>query len=113
MKMLQEKESAKTRISPEAKKAIASMPVDKQLYLLLQQLRLTIADEQKVPAYFVFTNSTLTDMCVKLPATPEELLDVSGIGKVKAEQYGERFLNAIAEFLSENETKRDALKILD
>ena len=107
MKLPQDKQSDKIKISPEAKKAIASMPVDKQLYLCLQQLRLTIADEQKVPAYSIFTNSTLTDMCMKLPLTQGELLNVSGIGRIKAEQYGERFLKAIAKFVSENDIKRD------
>ena len=111
IKMPREKESAKTKISSGAKKAVASMPVDKQLYLCLQQLRLTIADEQKVPAYAILTNSTLTDMCMKLPSTQAELLNVSGIGRIKAEQYGERFLKAIVKFVEENDIKRDESQI--
>jgi ATP-dependent DNA helicase RecQ len=99
MKFLREKKSAK--------KAAAIIPVDKKLYLRLTNLRLITANEQKVPAYAVFPNSTLTDMCMKLPATAEEFVNISGIGKIKAEKYGERFLNAIAEFLSENNIKRD------
>jgi len=44
---------------------------------------------------------------MKLPKTSEDLLKVSGVGKVKAEQYGKRFLNAIAKFVLENDVMRD------
>jgi len=74
-------------------------PVDNGLFAVLRKLRLTIAKEQNVPAFVIFPDSTLTDMCVKAPATNEELLNVSGVGQVKLERYGERFLKAIADFL--------------
>lgn len=38
-----------------------------QLFERLRQLRLTIAGEQKVPPYIVFSDKTLIDMCVKKP----------------------------------------------
>ena len=76
--------------------------VDNKLLAHLKELRLNIANIQSTPAYTIFHDSTLTDMCMKLPKTMDELLKVSGVGKVKAEQYGERFLKSIAEFLSEN-----------
>ena len=50
---------------------------------------LRIATNEKVPAYIVFSNSTLQDMASKKPTTMTEFLDVSGVGKYKAEQYGE------------------------
>lgn len=40
-----------------------------QLFERLRQLRLTIAGEQKVPPYIVFSDKTLIDMCVKNPPT--------------------------------------------
>jgi len=61
----------------------------------LKILRLSIAKENRVPAFVVFSDSTLTDMCMKMPATIEELLDVSGVGQVKAERYGQAFLDII------------------
>ena len=36
-----------------------------QLFERLRALRLKIAGEQKVPPYIVFTDKTLTDMCIK------------------------------------------------
>jgi len=113
MKMLRDKKSVKTNFSPkitifpETKKAIATMSVEKQLYLHLMSLRLDIANEQKVPVYSIFTNGTLTDICTKLPTTPEELLNVSGIGRVKADQYGKRFLDIVTKFISENNINKD------
>ena len=113
MKLPKEKESDNIKISRETKKSAANinMPVDKQLYMKLSALRLNIAVERKVPAYNIFSNSTLTDMCMKLPATYGEFLNVSGVGRIKAEQYSERFLQAISEFVSGNDIKRDESQI--
>jgi len=72
-------------------------PVDKGLFAVLRELRFEIAKEQNVPAFVIFPDSTLTDMCMKIPKTNEEFLNVSGVGQVKLERYGERFLKAIAD----------------
>ena len=68
------------------------------LFEALKTLRLQIATNENVPAYIVFSNSTLRDMASKKPTTMTEFLDVSGVGKYKAEQYGEAFLAAIKEY---------------
>ena len=51
----------------------------------------------------VFTNATLADMSVKMPRDRDEFLQVSGIGERKAQEYAERFLEAIRQWLTENE----------
>jgi len=76
-------------------KSKETVPIDKQLFEILRSVRAEIAKEQSLPAFVIFHDSTLTDMCAKLPKTEEEFLEVSGVGKVKAERYGERFLDAI------------------
>ena len=43
-------------------------------------------------------NATLQDMAQKAPVTIAELLDVSGVGKFKAERYGQRFITAIKKY---------------
>jgi len=43
----------------------------------------------------VFSDATLVDMCLKHPRTAEEFLTVSGVGQVKLERYGERFLEVL------------------
>ena len=48
-----------------------------------------------MPAYIVFNNATLADMCARRPRDLDELLEVSGVGQRKAERYGEAFLAEI------------------
>lgn len=68
------------------------------LFESLRKLRLTIAKEESVPPYIVFSDKTLTDMCIKIPFTKEEMLDVSGVGENKYTKYGERFIAVISDF---------------
>jgi len=72
--------------------------VDKGLFEVLRKLRAEIAAEQKVPAFVIFADSALNDMCVKIPKTRTEFLNVSGVGNVKLERFGDKFLKAIAAY---------------
>ena len=78
---------------------VGSVPevTDQQLFQRLVNLRGELARKQQVPTYFIFTNATLADMCAKHPRTPEEFLEVSGVGAKKAEAYGEAFLAVLAD----------------
>lgn len=69
---------------------------EESLFAQLRALRRTIAVEERVAPYMVFTDRSLTDMCLKRPATKAEMLTVSGVGAFKYEKYGARFLAAIA-----------------
>lgn len=71
---------------------------DEALFARLRALRRDIAQEIGKPPYIVFSDKTLRDMCAKRPASPEEFLEVNGVGENKLNLYGERFLAAIAEF---------------
>lgn len=64
----------------------------------LKQLRKKIASKQNVPAYVVFSDAALVDMCKKHPRTPDEFLGVSGVGKAKLDKYGKEFIDIIVEF---------------
>ena len=65
-------------------------------YQALKEVRIRLARRENVPLYVIFSNATLADMAVKAPRTIDELLEVSGVGLVKAERYGRDFLQAIA-----------------
>lgn len=69
--------------------------VDGSLLAALKALRFRLAQEAGVPAYVIFSNATLTDMAALRPLDMEEFLRVSGVGRVKAERYGQLFLQAI------------------
>ena len=72
-------------------------PADAELFGKLRELRYRIATEQGVPPYVVFNDASLRDMARNRPATDLEFLEVSGVGQVKLERYGEAFLALIAE----------------
>ncbi len=71
-----------------------------ELFERLRRLRKRIADERGVPPYVVFPDTSLRQMSARLPATPDELLRVVGVGQRKAEAYGPAFLAEIAAFVS-------------
>lgn len=80
------------------KKGAGYVPVaeaDEGLFAKLKRLRLALARENGVPPYIIFSDRTLTDMCRKLPRTKEEMLQVTGVGEVKFERFGEKFLEEI------------------
>ena len=72
---------------------------DPALYKALAELRFELAQSQNVPAFYIFSNATLEDMCVKLPRTPAEFRSVSGVGQAKLDRYGEVFLKRISVYL--------------
>lgn len=74
------------------------VPVNADLLDALKALRKSIASKKSVPAYVIFTDATLTDMCKKCPETPDEMLEVSGVGRTKLEKFGKEFLEVIAKF---------------
>ncbi|HCT90683.1 MAG TPA: DNA helicase RecQ [Lachnospiraceae bacterium] len=73
----------------------AEREADEGLFASLRRLRLALARENGVPPYIIFSDRTLTDMCRKLPRTKEEMLQVTGVGEVKFERFGEAFLEEI------------------
>ena len=70
-----------------------------ELLDLLRQLRLTIAREEGMPPYIIFSDKTLIEMSAMAPQDKTAMLRVSGVGEAKFDKYGERFTQAIADFL--------------
>jgi ATP-dependent DNA helicase RecQ len=80
--------------------SVQSIPgtgVDEALLEKLKDLRREIAKAAGVPAYIVFADASLRDMCRKRPVTGADFLEVSGVGEVKRERYGEAFTKLIRE----------------
>ena len=73
----------------------AAGDADPELFARLKKLRAALAAKASVPAYVVFTDATLRDMCAKMPTDEQELLQVSGVGERKAHRYGKAFLEEI------------------
>jgi ATP-dependent DNA helicase RecQ len=75
-----------------------SAPGDDALFNRLRELRTKLAQEASVPAYVIFSDASLRDMCRKRPETAEQFLEVSGVGEVKLKRYGEEFIAAIQNY---------------
>jgi len=88
------------RVSKAAKESWEG--VDKGLFEGLRKLRREIAERQRVPAYIVFGDAPLRDMARRRPASPEEFLQVSGVGQQKSKEYGAAFLAAIRDYYLAN-----------
>ncbi len=73
-------------------------PYDAGLFQALRELRRELADAANVPPYVVFSDRTLVEMATYCPQSPERLLDMDGVGRVKLERYGEAFLAVLREY---------------
>ena len=63
----------------------------------LKELRRQLADEENLPPYIVFQDKTLIALAVEKPQNKEALLEIHGIGTVKAERYGKSILRIISD----------------
>ncbi len=70
---------------------------EESLFEKLRTVRAELAKREKVPPYIVFSDRTLTHMCIVKPTTKEEMLNVSGVGEFKYNKYGESFLACVKE----------------
>ena len=69
--------------------------VDAAMYEALRRLRASLAARNKIPAYLVFSNATLSEMAQKKPQTMQQFRALGGVGDAKAEKYGRQFLAEI------------------
>ncbi|HSX26791.1 MAG TPA: DNA helicase RecQ [Chlamydiales bacterium] len=70
---------------------------DSILFNELSQLRRKYAQEAGVPAFVVFGDRTLIEMCRFYPTTHEQMLKINGVGPIKWQKYGPVFLNLIVQ----------------
>jgi DNA helicase-2/ATP-dependent DNA helicase PcrA len=66
--------------------------LDEELFERLREWRIRVATAQKVPAYVVFTDATLTALAERRPGRTEELIEIAGIGPRKLGLYGDAVL---------------------
>jgi ATP-dependent DNA helicase RecQ len=69
---------------------------EERLLAALRSVRSTIAREEQVPAYIVFSDRTLAELALRRPRSLNAFQDVRGVGPMKLERYGTRFLDAIS-----------------
>jgi ATP-dependent DNA helicase RecQ len=76
--------------------------VDHDLFESLRNLRRELATERGVPAYILFSDTTLRDMALIRPGSAAALLSIRGVGERKLADLGQRFLDHIAKYCRAN-----------
>ncbi len=74
-------------------------PEDEKLWKALKDKRKQLAEEQGVPPYIIFHDSTLQEILKIAPTSLEEFEDITGVGRLKLERYAPDFINVIIESL--------------
>ncbi|MFD1106581.1 DNA helicase RecQ [Sphingobium olei] len=82
-----------------ARKGADANPVGDPLFDALRACRRELAQDQGVPPYVIFHDSTLREMAEQRPSSIREMSHISGIGQKKLDAYGDAFLAAIRPFL--------------
>ena len=75
--------------------------VDPELFEALKDIRMSFAKKKGVPAFVIFSDATLAEMCRVMPTTEAEFLSVSGVGANKLEKYGDAFLRVIRKYVND------------
>ena len=70
---------------------------DFAIFSKLRELRKTIAAQEQIPAYAVFTDEQLSHIAREKPDTLQKLQKINGIGSAKAEKYGNIFIKLLVE----------------
>ena len=82
--------------------AMPDYDMDEQLFQRLRKVRQKLAAQEYVPAYIVFSDATLRELCIKRPTDADAMLAISGVVKHKLEKYGKAFLDALHEYAAES-----------
>lgn len=80
--------------------------LDPTMLNMLKDLQRKIGKELNLPPYVIFQETSLEEMATKYPITVDELLNIGGVSKGKADRYGKRFVDMIKKYVEENDIDR-------
>lgn len=101
-KTLKARKVSSKKENDDFERAMQSPSLQKQLFQELKKERFKLAKENKVPAFIIFRDSTLTEIAEVMPESKSLLLQINGVGPGKLEKYGEQFLNIVKDFKANN-----------
>ncbi|MBQ1611736.1 MAG: DNA helicase RecQ [Muribaculaceae bacterium] len=84
----------------------ASSVLDPELFAILKGLRKDTANKIGKPPYIIFQDPAIAAMSTSYPVTLEELQNIPGVGASKAKRFGQPFVEAIKNYVEENEITR-------
>ena len=68
---------------------------DPELYELLREWRVGQAEQSRLPAFAILTDTTLRALAEQRPGSQAELLKIPGIGRLKLEKFGADLLEVL------------------
>ncbi len=80
--------------------------LDELLIKMLKDLRRKEAQKREVPPYVIFQDPSLEDMATQYPITMEDMSQITGVSKGKAERYGQPFIELILGYVEEHGIER-------
>jgi ATP-dependent DNA helicase RecQ len=92
----------KERSKSSTKSDIESLDFNRDLFILLKEKRMELAQKQDIPPFIIFGDTTLIELAYYYPQSNENLLNIHGVGRAKAEKYGDVFLDIIIGFCKEH-----------
>ncbi|PRZ13857.1 RecQ-like ATP-dependent DNA helicase [Laceyella sediminis] len=78
------------------------------LFEELKALRKSISEREQLPPYIIFQDSTLKEMCRRLPITEQEMRAIPGVGELKYAKHGHAFLALIQKYVDKHGRRRTA-----
>lgn len=80
--------------------------LDPAMLEMLKDLRKQVGKASNLPPYVIFQDFSLEEMATKYPITHDELVNITGVSKGKAERYGKKFLDLIKKYVEDNDIDR-------
>ena len=88
-----------------SKESTIETKVDENLFTLLNDLRMKVANESNVAPFIIFSDASLKQMSTFYPTDAESMLKIEGVGLNKLVKYGNRFIETISDYVSKNNIK--------
>ena len=73
------------------------------LYETLRTWRAARAQDERIPAFQVFSNAELAEICLRAPTTLSRLMELKGVGAEKKKRYGEDVLAIVSQFQADRQ----------
>jgi ATP-dependent DNA helicase RecQ len=99
--MLRKESQAKVKQKKQARGSYEIRDEEQDLWDALRACRRELADEQGVPPYVIFHDTTLLQMLQHRPESMQAFAGLSGVGERKLELYGADFISVIRDYHSQ------------
>jgi ATP-dependent DNA helicase RecQ len=94
------RQDVKQKTSKQKTKTWLADDVDVALWEALRECRRELAEEQGIPPYIIFHDTTLKEMCTVMPQSLDDFSTLTGVGDRKLDKYGTDFIAVINQYLA-------------